>query len=400
MGLIVNRRWRPCGVLLLAAVFGCARSPSSVETTAAEAEAPRIELNTTGSTASFDVVGLSGAQLADIDKLVPQRRAAVFRVFVAGDQADPSPLLGDLSIEAQRLRFAPRFPLAPGLSYRAVLAIAKLPGANATPAADLSTTFAILKRVAQAPTLLEHIYPSADHLPENQLKFYLHFSAPMSRGESYRHIHLFDSSGKEVEAPFLELGEELWDPAMRRFTLLCDPGRVKRGLKPREELGPVLEEGKSYTLVIDRDWPDATGADLQDGFRKSFQALSPDEMPIDPNAWKIEPPHAGTIESLVVRFGESLDHSLLERVVWITNPAGEKVAGTIEISDDETCWRFRPEQAWSAGEHQLVANAMLEDLAGNAIGRPFDVDVFGPIQKTVETENISVPFTIGSNKPD
>jgi hypothetical protein len=192
----------------------------------------------------------------------------------------------------------------------------------------------------------------------------------------------------------LELGEELWDPAMRRFTLLCDPGRVKRGLKPREELGPVLEEGKSYTLVIDRDWPDAAGADLQEGMRKSFQVLPPDDAPIDPKAWRIESPHAGTAEALVVRFGEPLDHALLERVVWVENPAGEKLVGTIETSDDETCWRFTPLEPWPAGEYQLVANTALEDLAGNAIGRPFDVDVFGPIQRTIETETVSIPFAV------
>jgi hypothetical protein len=43
----------------------------------------------------------------------------------------------------------------------------------------------------------------------------------------------------------------------------------------------------------------------------------------------------------------------------------------------------------------LVANTTLEDLAGNAIGRPFDVDVFGPIQKKIETDTIVIPITIG-----
>ena len=39
-----------------------------------------------------------------------------------------------------------------------------------------------------ASTIVEHVYPSTDQLPENQLKFYLHFSAPMSRGEAYSRI--------------------------------------------------------------------------------------------------------------------------------------------------------------------------------------------------------------------
>ena len=118
-------------------------------------------------------------------------------------------------------------------------------------------------------------------MPENLLKFYLHFSAPMSRGEAYRRIHLLDADGNEVADPFLELGEELWDRDMRRFTLLFDPGRIKRGLKPREEVGPVLEEGKQYTLVVDRDWLDATGYPLAAKMRKTFRALAPDEAPLD-----------------------------------------------------------------------------------------------------------------------
>ena len=102
------------------------------------------------------------------------------------------------------------------------------------------------------PTVVEAIYPSSDVLPENQLKFYIHFSAPMSRGDSYRHIRLLDAKGKPVEAPFLELAEELWDDSGRRLTLLLDPGRVKRDLKPHKEVGRAIVDGGRYTLVIRR----------------------------------------------------------------------------------------------------------------------------------------------------
>ena len=87
--------------------------------------------------------------------------------------------------------------------------------------------------------------------------------------------------------PFLELDEELWSPDGTRFTLLFDPGRVKRGLKPREELGPVLEAGKSYSLVIDRDWLDASGNSLKAGFRKTFRVGPPDETSPDPKTWTV-----------------------------------------------------------------------------------------------------------------
>ena len=67
---------------------------------------------------------------------------------------------------------------------------------------------------------------------------------------------------------YLELDQELWDPSGTRFTLFFDPGRIKRGLKPREELGPALEENKQYALAISREWRDAKGNRLEEAFRK------------------------------------------------------------------------------------------------------------------------------------
>ena len=250
--------------------------------------------------------------------------------------------------------------------------------------------------MAGKANVVSHIYPSAEQLPENQLKFYLHFSAPMSRGEAYRHIHLLDGKGHEVEGAFLELGEELWDREMVRFTLLCDPGRVKRGLKPREELGPVLQESGHYTLVVDRAWRDAAGNPLADSARKSFGVLAPDDLPIDPAAWKVEPPSAAGRDPLVVRFGESLDHSLLQRVLEVQSADGEKVAGAIDVVDSETCWRFRPQEPWLPGDYRLVVRTTLEDLAGNSIGKTFEVDEVRPIERTIRTETVSIPFSVSA----
>src|SRR5262245_52114025 len=163
-------------------------------------------------------------------------------------------MLGAYRIEDGVLRFEPRFPLTAGLRYRAVFHPSRLPGRTGD-AGPVAAVFEVPRPQQQPTTVVEHVFPSADKLPENQLRFYLHFSAPMSRGEAYLHLRLLDAAGKAIEAPFLELGEELWDPEGVRFTLLIDPGRIKRGLKPREDVGPVLEEGKSYTLVIDKGWP-------------------------------------------------------------------------------------------------------------------------------------------------
>src|SRR5262249_194673 len=155
----------------------------------------------------------------------------------------------------------------------------------------------------------------------------IHFSAPMSRGEAYERIHLLDAASHVVSDPFLELAEELWTNDGTRFTLLFDPGRIKRGLKPREEVGPVLESGKAYPVIADHDWLGAGGKPLRAGFRKSFRAGPPDETSPDPKAWALKPPEAGTRNALEVRFPEALDRALLDRLIAVTNDAGSSVEG-------------------------------------------------------------------------
>lgn len=304
-------------------------------------------------------------------------------VYVSG-AADP--VFGECRAADGDLIFEPRFPLRPGLEYRAVFTPSSGP--------PVERTFSLPAPPAGPPTSLVRIFPSRDTLPENQLKFYLHFSAPMARGEAYRRIHLMESGGKEVDMPFLELGEELWDPSGTRLTLFFDPGRIKRGLKPREEAGPSLEEGKSYTLVVDRAWQDATGRPLAEGARKAFRAAAPDDVQPDPAKWKLEAPRSGSKDPLTVRFEKPLDEAMLRRVLLVTDSTGGELRGRIEIDQEEMRWRFTPDVAWKAGRHALVADTVLEDLAGNSIARPFEVDVVRPVERRITTETIKLTFDV------
>ena len=242
--------------------------------------------------ARFRVTGLAPSEIARTAQADWPRLLEV-RVARA-----PTPLFGSYRIEEGSLVFEPRFPLEPGLEYRAVFDPSILPTLSAR---RIERSFALPAPSAGPPTVLTHVYPSASKVPENLLKFYLYFSAPMARGEAYRHLHLIESGGREVELPFLELGEELWDRSGKRLTLFFDPGRIKRGLKPREEAGPSLQEGKSYTLLIDRDWRDAQGRPLGADVRKSFRVEAPDERQPDPSKWKILSPRAGSADPLVGR---------------------------------------------------------------------------------------------------
>jgi hypothetical protein len=349
--------------------------------------------------ATFEVTGLAPEDLAQLAavKWEPARWAALFVVSVAGAdtarEADRPPMLGSYHAGQTVLSFEPRFPLTPGLQYRAIFDPAKLPRPRA--GEPVRAQFS-LPRSSTAATVVQQVYPTAGKLPENQLKFYIHFSAPMSRGEAYERIQILDSAGKAIDHPFLELDEELWDPQGRRFTLFLHPGRVKRGLKPREELGPILEEGKAYTLVIDRRWSDARGNPLKESFRKIFHVAAPDDNPPDPKTWKLQAPAAGTREPFAVRFPKPLDHGLLQRMLWVVDADDKKVTGGVTVGEEETVWRFTLEKAWPAGSYRLVADTRLEDLAGNSIARPFEVDVFHPVQREVKAETVAVPFRVNA----
>jgi hypothetical protein len=262
------------------------------------------------------------------------------------------------------------------------------------PAVDVASEFTIAEPSAGKPTHVEQVYPTANVLPENQLKFYIYFSGPMSRGEAYARIHLIEASGKEIEQPFLELGEELWNREGTRFTLFFDPGRIKRGLKPREEVGPALEEGKRYTLEIDQAWTDAAGRSLSAPFRKEFDVAAPDDVQPRTAMWRLTAPAATTRDPLWVAFDEPLDRAMLDRVLLVQDATGTSLIGEVEVSEHEAHWAFRPERPWQAGSHKLVVDTALEDLAGNSLARPFEVDVFRSVPQTEEAEQHTIAFDV------
>jgi hypothetical protein len=304
---------------------------------------------------------------------------SVFAVYAG--EGDAPPMLGAYTVENGRLTFRPRFPPAPGLRSRAVF---RAPGKPA-----LEAVFESPKVDLAPSTRVEHVYPSVDLLPDNQLKFYVHFSAPMRRGEAWQRIHLLDQKGSPVELPFLEVDQELWDREYKRLTVLFDPGRIKRGLAPLAEVGPAIEEGKRYTLLIEREWRDARGATLTAEFRKPFRVGPADRTPPDTSQWRLSKPRAGTPDALVVTFPKPLDYALLMRLLDVPG-----VAGTVSVGRMETEWRFVPKNTWKAGAYKLTVDRSLEDLAGNRIGRPFDVDTFERVSDHLDRETVSLPFEI------
>jgi len=85
-------------------------------------------------------------------------------------------------------------------------------------------------------------------------------------------------------------------------------------------------------------------------------------------------PSVGTREPLIVMFDRPLDHALLQRMDTVVDTHGSPLTGEVTVSDNESSWRFVPQQPWATGEYALVVEPNLEDVSGNRIGRAFEVD--------------------------
>lgn len=306
------------------------------------------------------------------------------QVYVAGVAEAPS-LLGVTSATSSGLRFEPSYSLEPGMRYRV-----ELNRAGAPPVTQIVEVPAVNHG---ARTQVEAIYPSTDRLPENLLRVYLHFSAPMSRGDAYSHIRLIDeATGEAVELPFLELEQELWDPSGRRLTILFDPGRIKRGLVPNVEAGLPLVPGRSYRLAISADWLDAHARPLDRDFEKRFSVTESDFTSPTPPAWQIEPPASGSREPLVLALGDPIDQALALRLIDVIGSGQKVVSGEAALGASETRWSFTPSENWQAGRYRVRVEGTLEDPSGNSVLRPFEVllgepeDVSGPAVSYLDFE--------------
>ena len=319
----------------------------------------------------------------------PQGWSSVFRIYSGPGTSQGAdnvpPLAGTYAVEGDSLVFHPRFALVPGVRYRAVF---QPPGGK-----PIEASFEKKREPLAATTRVTHVYPSTGVLPSNTLKLYIYFSAPMSRGEAWQHIHMLDEKGQPLKYEFVEIQQELWDTNNTRLTVLFDPGRIKRGVQQNLDLGPPIAEGKQYTLLIDRRWQDARGVPLADEFRKAFRGGPANRTPPDPKTWRVTAPKAASPADLVIDFPKPMDFALLQRMIEVSGSAG-KIGGTVAVDKQETEWRFTPRGPWKAGAYHLLIDTGIEDLSGNHIGQPFDLDKFQKVTKNIESETISLPFDI------
>jgi len=320
-------------------------------------------------------VGLSPREVSTLRRaeLSPSQWAAVYRVAVVTDTGvATTPVAGTYEAVNGVVVFTPMFPLDPGRTYDVVFD----PRAAGVPAiagiAGTSGRVTVPPRPDTAPpTTVSAVYPGAAEVPANLLRMYVTFSAPMGSRDGQHYVAVLDAQGREMADAVLPLDTGLWNPDHTRFTVLFDPGRVKRGILPNRRAGRSLHPGGTFAIVVRHDWPDGHARPLAADFRRDYTVGPPIERALDPAEWRITTPAAGSRNPLVVVFPWPLDRGLLQRALSI-EAGGAALDGSARIEDEERRWTFVPAQPWQPRAHALVAQPELEDPSGNRVGRAFE----------------------------
>src|SRR5215831_5044916 len=92
------------------------------------------------------------------------------------------------------------------------------------------------------------VQPSGPEVPANLLRISIKFASQVESPLLPR-LALLRADGTRVQEPFLE--QELWSPSGKILTIMMHPGRVKTGLKARDEKGPILLVGDDVALALD-----------------------------------------------------------------------------------------------------------------------------------------------------
>src|SRR5262245_53679675 len=246
-----------------------------------------------------------------------------------------------------------------------------------------ATAFAIALGCAYAeqPTpRVVLVQPSGAQVPANLLRISIEFASQVD-GPLLPRLALLHADATRVQEPFLE--QELWSPSGKILTVLMHPGRVKTGLKARDEKGPILSVGDDVALALD-------GVPI-----KRWNVGPADEIGPIVSVWRVSPGRVDSKQPLVVAFGGSIDGRAGDYLA-IADVRDRRVAGRAQLTDGETTWTFTPSAPWRAGVYKLVIRGTLEDPAGNRLGSRFETSIDSPPGPSADAV---LPFAVGTSLP-
>lgn len=299
------------------------------------------------------ILPLVGSDLAQVHP------SELLEVFVGPAEPcceDRMAITGQYTRTDDALTFLPAFGFETGQDYVAHVRTAY---------GEELVSFRLPSVEATVPAVVTEIYPSGDTLPENVLRFYIHFSRPMTPHVAFDYIKLRDAAGNVDDAAFMRFTQELWNEDRTRLTVLIDPGRIKREVATNVELGPALLAGQHYTLSVDAGWPSADGTSVLPAFSRTFAVSEALRERPDVGLWQGTSPCAGTRDPLLITFDRPFDRHLLSTDIRVFAVDGRITGGVVLVGEDERSWSFTPNERWADEELEIIVNAALEDVAGN-----------------------------------
>lgn len=316
------------------------------------------------------LTGLSRADLRAVERAAasPGAWPALLGVSVAPGL----PLVaGRYTVDSGAIRFTPFLPFEPGRTYTVTFDPRAVPGGALAHLQPVTRQLSTPAPSRAAQVHVAGVYPTGPVVPANLLRMYIEFSGPMGTRTGEDYVSILDARGNALNGALLPLDTDLWNGDRTRFTVLFDPGRVKRGILPNRAMGRPLQAGGAFTIVVSRTWPDAQGQPLASDFRKEYRVGPAIERALDTASWRLTAPAAGSRDALRVTFPAAIDYGLGHRALTIVR-AEQAVAGAVRLEDAERTWLFTPRDAWTAGDYVLLILPALEDPSGNRPGRPFE----------------------------
>lgn len=303
-------------------------------------------------------------------------------VFVKNDREEyrSNAVQGRFITEKDYLVFTPYFPFEKGMTY-----VIRTKNTDANGKYSYQSFELEKKEVVDKAEVIS-IYPSANELPENLLRFYLYFNTPMKKGQALKHIQLVDAAGNIDKHAFMEFKQELWSPDGKRLTILFDPGRIKKGVSTNIELGPALLEDKQYQLIISSAWQDVYGQELSMDKTKEFEVIKAYRQTIKVDELEIQKPEADSKEILSIHFDRIVDHALVQSMIQIKDENEKVITGYWQTSEEEKIVQFIPEEIWQKGMYLIIMDNRLEDAAGNNLNNLLDQkagEKSSNVQKTI-----------------
>jgi hypothetical protein len=223
------------------------------------------------------------------------------------------------------------------------------------------------------------VQPSGPEVPANLLRLSIEFASQVE-GPLLPRLALLHADGTRVQEPFLE--QELWSPSGKVLTVMLHPGRVKTGLKARDEKGAILSAGDDVVLALD-------GVPI-----KRWRVGQADEIGPMVSAWKVSPVRADSKQPLVVVLDGAIDGRGGDYLA-VADAQDRRVAGRARLTNGESTWTFTPDAPWRPGAYRLVVRGTLEDPAGNRPGSQFETSIHSPPGPPADA---AVPFAVGSSR--